>query len=297
MTNITNPHDRFFKESFSRLEVIQSFIEEVFPTEIGNKINLNSIKLTNSSFTDSILSEYLADLTYQCEYEGEEAVITLLFEHKSYQSDFPQWQLLRYMTNVWHENQKQKKKSTVVIPIIIYHGNTAWMKMSMRTYFGNPTSDLLRFIPEFDYLLFSLNEFEDYQIASFNNNFLSTTAMLLKHSRDEKEKFLSLISFWVEKLNALDKAHEVDFIRSMFIYIDNATNLTYNDLIIIFAKVSNNVTNIAMTIAEEIQTNTTINHIKGLLKKGVDANFIADAFELPIKYVEDIIQKIKASSN
>ena len=52
-----------------------------------------------------------------------------------------------------------------------------------------------------------------------------------------------------------------------------------------------------MTIAEDIQTNTTIYHIKGLLKKGFDANFIADAFELPLEYVEDLIQKIKASSN
>lgn len=297
MTNISNPHDRFFKESFSRLEVVQSFIEEVFPEEIGKKINLNSIKLTNSSFTDTVLSEHLADLVYQCEYEGEEATLTLLFEHKSYQNDFPQWQLIRYMSNVWHEEQKQNKKPAVVIPIIIYHGKTAWKKMSMRSYFGNPTSELLRFIPEFDYLLFSINDFEDYQIANFKNNFLSTTTMLLKHSRDEKEKFLSLISFWVEKLNALEEAHEIDFIRSMFIYIDNATNLTYNDLIIIFTKVSNNVTNIAMTIAEDIQTNTTINHIRGLLKKDVDATFIADAFELPLEYVEDLIQKIKASSN
>ncbi|PWK18094.1 putative transposase/invertase (TIGR01784 family) [Arcicella aurantiaca] len=297
MATITNPHDKFFKESFSRLEVVQSFIQEVFPAGIKDKINLSKLQLTNSSFTDADLSEHLADLVYKSEYAGQEATITLLFEHKSYREDFPQWQLLRYMTNIWQEEQKQKQKSSVIIPIIIHHGNTNWNKITMRRYFENPPDDLLKFLPEFDYLLFSLNDFEDYQIANFKNNFLSTTAMLLKHSRDEKEQFLSLISFWTEKLNLLEEAHEIDFIRSVFTYIDNGINLTTRDLTIIFTKVSNNVTNIAMTIAEEIKINTTIFYVKGLLKKGFDAAFIADTFELPVKYVEEIIQKIKESSN
>jgi hypothetical protein len=33
MSEITNPHDKFFKASFSRLDVVQSFIEEVFPSQ------------------------------------------------------------------------------------------------------------------------------------------------------------------------------------------------------------------------------------------------------------------------
>lgn len=125
--------------------------------------------------------------------------------------------------------------------------------------------------------------------------------MLLKHSRDEKEAFLKLESFWIEKLKALDEAHEVEFISSIFKYIDNGINLTRSDLIIIFTKVSKTVNNIAMTIAEEIKIeereNLTLNHIKGLFEKGVQAEFIADAFKLPLQKVEEIIQKIKASSN
>lgn len=48
MTNINNPHDKFFKESFSRLEVVKSFIEEVFPKEFSEKINLETLQLTNA---------------------------------------------------------------------------------------------------------------------------------------------------------------------------------------------------------------------------------------------------------
>jgi hypothetical protein len=144
-----------------------------------------------------LLSEHLADLVYQAEYAGEPVMITLLFEHKSYQEDFPEWQLLRYTTNIWREEQKQKKgkkhkKSTVMIPIIIHHRKSGSKKVTMKSQFGNPNQDLLKFLPEFDYLLFSFNDFSDILIANFKNTFLSTATMLLKHSRDEKEKNLKL---------------------------------------------------------------------------------------------------------
>ena len=56
MPQINNPHDKFFKETFSRVDVTRSFIEEVFPSDIREKINLNSLKLTNGSFIDADLA-------------------------------------------------------------------------------------------------------------------------------------------------------------------------------------------------------------------------------------------------
>ena len=123
--------NKFFRTSFSRLDVVRSFIEEVLPKQYRDKINLDSLRLSNSSFIDAELSEHLADLVYQAEYAGESAKISLLFEHKSYQEDFPELQLLQYMTNAYKEERKQKKKeknpkkSTVVIPIVIHHGSSA----------------------------------------------------------------------------------------------------------------------------------------------------------------------------
>ena len=79
------------------------------------------------------------------------------------------------------------------------------------------------------------------------------------------------------------------------------TNKTRTDLIIIFTKVSKTVTNIAMTIAEEIRIETTenniFNYVKGLFENGINPDIIAKSFKLPIQKVEEIIQKIKASEN
>jgi predicted transposase/invertase (TIGR01784 family) len=297
MSQLNNPHDKFFKETFSRLEVAQSFIEETFPVDIRDRINISTLQKTNASFTDAELSEHLADIVYQTQYAGQDALVTLLFEHKSYPEKYPHLQLLRYMNNVWHEEQKQKKELSVIISTVIYHGKTAWEKTSMIAYFGNPHASLHQFIPQFDYLLFSLNEIEDYQIDNFKNDLLSMTTMLMKHSRDAADNFLSLQPFLVKKLNTLDANHQDDFIKTTFRYIEDGINLTQNKLSPIFTQVSNNVNNIAMTIADEIREETTFNFIKNLLKKGVDESFIADATELSIKKVEEIIKKIKASAN
>jgi Putative transposase, YhgA-like len=76
--NITNVHDKFFKETFSRLDVVQNFIEETLPIEYKSKINLQNLVLSKDSFIDTSLEEHLADLVYQTTFEGQEVLVTLL---------------------------------------------------------------------------------------------------------------------------------------------------------------------------------------------------------------------------
>jgi predicted transposase/invertase (TIGR01784 family) len=289
-------HDRFFKETFSHLEVVQSFIEEIFPSEIRNKINIAKLEKVNASFTDTMLREHLADIVYRTQYAGQDALVSVLFEHKSYPEKYPHLQLIRYMNNAWYEEQKQNKDLSVIISIVIYNGETKWEKKSMLAYFGNPHPSLHTFIPQFDYLLFDLTEMEDYQIELFKNDLLSLTAMLMKHARDSDDDFMKLEPFLVERLNALDNAHQDDFIKTSLRYIQKDINLTRNKLSPIFTKTSNNVNNIAMTIADEIREETNFTLIKNLFREGYDASFIAKMTELSIRKVQSIIQKIKESN-
>lgn len=301
MNEINKAHDLFFKETFSRLEVAESFIREVFPEELKERLNFSALKRISDSFTDEELDEYLADVVYQTEYAGQKTLVTLLFEHKSYVQPYPHLQLLQYILNVWKEERKQKKKLSVVIPIIIHHGNGKWKYKSMKSYFKGLHPTLEKFVPDFEYLLFTLDKIEDNQIANFQNIVLSMTAMLLKHSHDSEEEFLKLSSFWAEKLNRLDADKQIDFIKTVFLYIETALNLTEENLSPIFTEVSENVNHIGMTIAQRIRIeereNSSFNHIKALFKKGFDAAFIADTFEVPLKKVTETIQKIKEESH
>ena len=297
MNQLNNPHDKFFKETFSRLEVAQSFIQEVFPPDLLERINLSALKRVNDSFTDAELEEYLADIVYQTEYAGQKTLVTLLFEHKSYVQKYPHLQLLQYILNVWKEERKQKKKLSVIIPIIIHHGEGTWKYKSMKSYFKGLHPSLDRFIPDFDYLLFTLDKIEDNQIANFQNLLLSMTTMLLKHSHDKNDEFMKLSSFWAEKLNRLDADKQLEFIQTVFLYIENALNLTQEDLTPIFTEVSTNVNDIAMTIADRIREEERTNLIKGLLQNGVSIELISKYLGLSIQKIEEIIQRIKFSLN
>ena len=211
--------------------------------------------------------------------------------------------------NIWKEERKQKKKLSVVIPIIIHHGEGTWKYKSMKSCFKDLHPSLNRFIPDFDYLLFTLDKIGDSQIANFQNLLLSMTTMLLKHSHDEEKKFLQLSSFWAEKLNRLDADKQIEFIKTVFYYIENALNLTQSNLTPIFTEVSTNVNKIAMTIADEIRISiseqvradereiSTFNHIKGLFHNGASIELISKSFGLSIQKVEEYIKRIQTSSN
>jgi predicted transposase/invertase (TIGR01784 family) len=300
--NIVNVHDKFFKDSFSRLEVAQSFIDELFPQELKDKLNLQDLKRVSESFIDEELEEYFSDIIYQTNLSDQETLVTLLFEHKSYTVLFPHIQLLQYILNIWKQEIKDGKTVlSLVIPIVIHHGDKEWEYKSMKSYFMDLPEILHKFIPDFDYVLFSLSEVGDDRLASIKNVILSMSAMLLKHSHDKNDDFLKLTPFWLEKLKELDAQQQLDFIRSAFVYIQNAIDLTNKEIPPIFTQVSNNVNDIAMTIADHIREETveitTFNYIKGMLEKNVDDQFIADVFKMPIKKVREIIKKIKDSSN
>jgi predicted transposase/invertase (TIGR01784 family) len=301
MSQINNPHDKFFKETFSRLEVVQNFIEETIPLEIKSKINLQKLVLSNDSFIDSHLEEHLADLVYKTTFEGQEVLVTLLFEHKSYTDSFPHWQLIRYMSNIWQQEQKQKENPSLVISIIIHHGDSTWKKVPMKSYFGELQASLFRFLPEFDYVLVSLNDFSDKQIVEFKNTFFRTAALLMKHSRDKEEKLLTLESIIVDCLKSVEAMQDTNYMDTVILYMKNTLDLTTSELMIIFTKVSTIVTEKFMTVDQQIRLeaseNTTFNHVKGLIQNGIAPEIIAKSFGLSIQKIEEIIKNLKASSN
>src|ERR1700712_2297198 len=96
--NISNIHDKFFKENFSKKEIAAEFLQTIFPETLKAVIDLASLELSNASFVDEELAENFADLVYLADYQGNTKVqISLLLEHKSFKDDYPHLQLMRYM--------------------------------------------------------------------------------------------------------------------------------------------------------------------------------------------------------
>ena len=123
MTEISNPHDKFFKEVFSRREVAVDFLRNYLPNDVFSCLDEESIYLKKDSFVDKELATCFSDLLYQTSLtNGTNSYVYVLFEHKSYPEPLVAFHLLRYMVRIWEQDFKQgfSGKLPTVIPIVIY---------------------------------------------------------------------------------------------------------------------------------------------------------------------------------
>ncbi len=228
---VQNPHDRFFKELFSIRENALDFINGAFPVEIRDRIVLESLKLDTSSYTDEKLDEYFSDIVYTCNIKGgEEIKISLLFEHKSYPVKYIHFQLLRYMLNIWESNIKQNTDPQLVIPMIIYHGKSGWNKREMSDYFNSKDKWLLKFVPDFDYLLTDLSSYTDSQIkdGTFKRAAIEIGLLMEKNIFNEKK----LVTHLKEIINIgrlyYKEEEGLRFLESVLRYLFSSTEITVN---------------------------------------------------------------------
>ncbi|HLC16277.1 MAG TPA: Rpn family recombination-promoting nuclease/putative transposase [Thermodesulfovibrionia bacterium] len=62
MPKLENPHDKFFKEVFSRHEAARDFLVHYLPKEIAELIDLEFLEISKDSFVDEELQEHFCDI-------------------------------------------------------------------------------------------------------------------------------------------------------------------------------------------------------------------------------------------
>jgi len=165
---LSNPHDSFFKELFSRPEVAADFLANYLPPDVAAALDLSSLELIKDSFVDDALRSHLSDLLYRVGLQGGgSAYACLLFEHKSEPYDWVAWQILRYKVRAWELELRQgATKLPPIIPIVFYHGERRWQvphEFSALIEFGGHDS-LREFEPEFRYYFCDLSSLDASQI-------------------------------------------------------------------------------------------------------------------------------------
>ena len=129
MRQISNVHDKFFQETFTREEIAKSFMKSYLPKSVLAKIDLDKLTIVKDTFIDKELREHFSDILYIVRYRDSELYIYLLFEHKSYPEPMVGLQILRYMVRIWEQYLKKHpkaKKVPAIFPIVFYHGRTKW---------------------------------------------------------------------------------------------------------------------------------------------------------------------------
>jgi predicted transposase/invertase (TIGR01784 family) len=82
-TPITHPHDFLVKATFGRKEVMQDFLESRLPQETLQRIAMESLQLTNKSFTPRTGKNKHSDLIYAATMDGQAGYLYLHLEHQA----------------------------------------------------------------------------------------------------------------------------------------------------------------------------------------------------------------------
>jgi predicted transposase/invertase (TIGR01784 family) len=66
---LNNPHDHFFRDSFTRPEIIHGFLEAYLPPDLLATLDLTSLTLEPESYIDEALRQNQTDLLYRIQHQ------------------------------------------------------------------------------------------------------------------------------------------------------------------------------------------------------------------------------------
>ena len=122
------------------------------------------------------------DLSVDCEIDGIQSKIYIVFEHKSYKDRLTLIQILNYCLLIWSDEINEKKEHlTPIIPFIFYQGE-------LKSDFHENFSDyfkvdewLKKYLLDFKMIIFDTTNVTDEEIEkNIKNMFLTASLILLK---------------------------------------------------------------------------------------------------------------------
>ena len=126
--NIHQPHDTLFKKAFKDKEVAKDFLKNRLPPEVLARIELNTLKLENSSFVSQELSKSHSDLVLSAYIDGQKGYIYFLVELQMTSDKLMALRLLEYNVLLMREHidKKKENKLPTIINLVIYAGKASY---------------------------------------------------------------------------------------------------------------------------------------------------------------------------
>ncbi|PCI21653.1 MAG: hypothetical protein COB67_13920 [SAR324 cluster bacterium] len=251
---ISNPHDRYFQEQFSRKEFALSFFQENLPSEIRTAVDWKHFQLCSGDFVRKALQNRKSDLLYKTKIKDRDSYFYLHLEHQRKSDPTMAYRILVYMVNILEQNRKQFPKAKewpLVFPMVLYQGKKEWLAPTKLHDLLRVPKILASFIPQFQYALVDLSRLSDEEIKG--KVALRLAMLVMKHiDSPEITSFLHQQLFpLIQQL--LEKETGLEYIETMLYYLSNTSDyLDKAEVIEIFQELPDNRTKkVVMTLAEQ----------------------------------------------
>ncbi len=185
MSEITNPHDKFFKETFGQIHIARDFLRHYLPAPVLAQLHLSQMQAEKETFIDPELREHFSDLLFSVPRKDKQglAFVYFLFEHKSFADIWTSLQLLGYIVRFWEREVRQKAKTlSPIIPLVIYHGKDKWKgSQQLSDLYAGP-EELKLYLPVFTYPVYDFSHLSDEEIQGETE--LQINLLILRHIFD-----------------------------------------------------------------------------------------------------------------
>lgn len=187
-----SPHDAFFKAMFSQPENAIGQFKALLPPAVLAHLDLTTARVVPGSFVSEDLTTRHTDLLYEVQFGARPALLFILFEHQSWVDPALPVRLLIYITRIWEDWLRRNEGATqvpAVIPLVLYHGATAWTAATQLLDVIDLPADALaavrEHLPTFRFVLDDLTQRSDQDLRAREGAVLGRLALLLmRHLRD-----------------------------------------------------------------------------------------------------------------
>lgn len=235
-------------------EVAKDLIQKYLPSDVLAKVDMQSLEIEPESFVDEELAEHFSDVVYKAKLSGRTSCLCFIFEHKSYKYPDITLQLLRYIMNIWLLKIKQEvDKLPVVLPILIYHGETQWdIGLKLSDIVEEVPRELEAYLPDFEYILLDLSGYTNGEIEEICQMRVFVEVLAAIYKDDFEERVFKALKV-LDKLEKENKA--VGYFKIILKYLieTDAVDTSLEDVKKISEKVSKEKGGEVMSIAEELR--------------------------------------------
>ncbi|MGE5787122.1 MAG: Rpn family recombination-promoting nuclease/putative transposase [Myxococcales bacterium] len=261
MANPGSAHNDLFLASFENVRDAAAELRSSLPKALAEQVQWETLKPVSGSFIDETVRWSHSDKLYEVRYGEQDALLYVLWEHKSEVDKWTLLQLLRYMVRIWEKCLAQKpapSKLPPIIPVIIHHSETGWTATtSFQGLFDEALmadAVLRRMTPQFEAAIDDISHARDAELRSRG---LSPKALLgivfLRDGRSEG-RILEELECWAEEFKELLASPDgVRAICQLFSYLMRvAQNLERSTLERRVRQVIPETEELVMTLAEQL---------------------------------------------
>lgn len=207
MANLDSVHDKLWWTSFEDTNDAIAELRSVLPEAIAKRLDWSSLRPLPERFVDEAMRDSQADRLYQACFGDTDALVYVLWEHKSEVDKWTLLQLLRYMVRIWEQRLAQKPPPATlppIIPVIIHHSETGWTATTTFQGLFDPAlmadEGLHRLTPTFEVVVDDISHLGDDVLRARGMSPRAALGLLFLRDGRREGKVLMALALWQDLL-------------------------------------------------------------------------------------------------